>query len=261
MTSFRAVLFLVCAIACAGRVFGAAEWLNIDEDHYLGGRKCSPGYLLNKVTLVSTDVTMFPRMEEIWTSFKTKQFVLIGSYAKAPKNVSFPVYREASLKGAAESPVYVVDETGRVRYRGQDERKATETIVMLLTDMDAPKNETQWKMLLDYEFEFLPGQAYLRYRDYKKKLPASAKAYEGKYAELIKIKDIKKLAELVEFAKKAKDHRAFDPKKAKLQKSRLLGKINEVIAKYASLKESENPLVVQEAKNALADLAWAKAGL
>ena len=37
--------------------------------------------------------------------------------------------------------------------------------------------------------------------------------------------------------------------------------IESAVEKFSSLKESENPHVAQEAKNALADLAWAKAAL
>ena len=53
-----------------------------------------------------------------------------------------------------------------------------------------------------------------------------------------------------EFTDKQKD------KKAKFAKM-----IEGAIAKYASLKESEDPRVAQEAKNAIADLQWTHAAL
>ena len=252
---------LLLTLGLASPLFGV-DWVNVDEDHYIAGRKCSSGYLRGKVVLVCRDAALSQRMEEVWTSFKTKPFVLVGSFAMKDKNLSFPVYSGAALaENSPERPFFVVDEIGRVRYMGADERRATEIVVTLLTDMEAPKSEAQARQFLDYELENLPGQAYNRYQDFKKRFPAAAKAYAEKYDELVKIPDVKKLAELVRFAKAAKDARAFNPKKARLQKSRLVSKIKDAISKYAPLKESENPLVMQEAKNALADLAWAKAAL
>lgn len=240
----------------------AVDWVNLDEDHYVAGRKCSSGYLRGKVVLVCQDDSLAARMEEIWTSFKMKPFVLIGTFDKAPKGGSFPVYAQAGMEGKTSTKaVYVVDQIGRVRYVGADERRATEAVVTLLTDLESPKTEAQYRQFLDYEIENLPGQACLRYLDFKKRHPASAKDYAARCEALGKDADVKKLVELVKLARAVKDIRTFDAKKERLQKSRLQTKIKEALAKYASLKESENPLVVQEAKNALADLAWAKAAL
>lgn len=249
-------------VALGGATAWAFEWGNIDEDHYVAGRRCSAGYLRGKVAMVCRDPELAPRLEEIWTSFKTKPFILIGSYEQAPKDVSFPIYNGVHLvdKPIAE-PIFVVDETRAVRYRGKDERRATEVLVTLLTDMEAPKTDKQWRKFLDYEFAELPGRAYLRYEAYRKAFPKSAKDYEPRFDELARIPDVKALAELVKFSKSVKDLRAVSPKKAEMIKPRLIGKIDSAISRYASLKESENPLVVQEAKNSLADLAWAKAGL
>lgn len=240
----------------------AVEWRNLDEEHYLCGRKCSVGYLTGKVALVCREASLAARMEEVWTGFKTKPFVLIGAYPAKQRNVSYPVYSGVSLtEKTAESPIFVVDATSRVRYHGSDERRATEVVVTLLTDMESPKSEDQWRQFLDYEFANLPGRAYLRYAAYKKKFPAGAKDYSERFSALAKTPDIAKLVELVRFAKGVKDLRAIDPKKARLVKSRLAGKIDDAVRKFAPLKDSENPLVVQEAKNALADLAWARAAL
>ena len=71
---------------------------------------------------------------------------------------------------------------------------------------------------------------------------------------------IKKLAELVEFAKRAKDMRSFDDKK-KVQQAKFEKLVNDAISgtKYNSLLESTDPRVVQEAKNSIADLKWTAA--
>ncbi len=255
-------LLALLAATAAAVATAAVEWVNIDEDHYVAGRKCSPGYLKGKVVLVCREKSLCRRMEEIWTNFKTKPFVLLGDYEKAPKDVSHPVYRGVALsQKSPDHPLYIVDSTEKVRYRGSDERRATELVVTFLTDMEAPKSEEQWRLFLDYELASLPGHAYIRFQDYKKRFPSGAKDYAARFADLSKTPKIKKLVELVRFAKSVKDLRAVDPKKSRQVKSRLSGRISDAFSKFADLKEAESPLVVQEAKNALADLAWAKAGL
>lgn len=247
------------SVACAR---ASVSWENVDEGHYIAGRRCSEGYLQGKVVLVSRDPKMAQRMEEIWTSFKTKQFVLLGAYDVAPRGVTFPVYSTATLaENAPDKPLYVVDETGAIRYKGNDDRMATEALVSAITDMDAPKGVGHWMVFLDYELTELPGRAYLRYLDFKKKFPAEAREYAVKFSELEKVENVRKLAELVKFAKAAKDMQAFDPKKEKMRKARFESKIKEAISKYSFLKESGDQRVVQEAKNALADLKWTLATL
>lgn len=256
LTVATLVVFAVTA-ACA-----AVEWKNLDEEHYVCGRRCSAGYLTGKVVFVCRDEKLALRMEEVWSGFKTKPFVLLGVYPKSVKGVSYPVYRDVALaEKSPENPLYVVEPRGRLRYRGADERRATEIIVTLLTDMESPKSEQQWRQFLDFEISALPGHAYLRYLDYKKNYPEGVKAYSDRIAELMKIPEVKKLAELVRFSKSVKDLRALEPKKAQQIKARLAERIDKAVSEYASLKDSANPLVVREAKNALADLAWAKAAL
>ncbi len=256
------VMSVALAAALLPRLAAAGDWSNLDEAHYVAGRQCSAGYLVGKVVLVCRDVKLSKRMEEIWTSFKTKPFVLLGTFPKAPKLVSFPVYAGADYSEAtASKPLYLVDALGKVRYVGADERRATELLVTFLTDLESPKSEEEWAAFLAFEFDNLPGHAYVRYLDFKKKFPQAAKAHEKRFAELAKTPDIKKLAELIRFAKAVKDSRELDPKKAKVVRTRLVAKIKEMSAKSAALKDAEDPRVVQEAKNALAELAWAKATL
>ena len=253
---FAAALFSVAS------AYSSVGWENVNEDNYVAGRKCSEGYLQGKVVLVCRDPKLASQMEEIWGSFKTKQFVLLGAFASAPATVTYPVYSGATLsENAPESTLYVVEETGRIRYRGKEPRNATEALVSALTDMDAPKNVNQWRMFLDYELVELPGRARQRYLDFKKKFPKEAKEYSVKFSELEKVENVKKLSELVKFAKDAKDIRAFDPKKAKMQKARFEKMLRNAIEKYSFLKESDDRRVVQEAKNALADLKWTLAAL
>ena len=260
----------------------AVEWKNVDADHYLGGRKASEGYLQGKVVLVDRwgakcppCRALLPRVEEIWKSFKTKPFVVLGGHCKgwgtadevaeliAAHNLTYPVYEDAALavgepKFDAIPFLYVVDETGKVVYLGRDERNATQAIVSALTDMEAPRNLAQWKRFLDYELEHLPCRGYLRLGGFRKKFPKEAKAYEAKARELMKIPDLRKVVELVEFSKRAKDPPVFGPKdKAKKAKYEKL--VDDVLSKCDVFKTHPDPRVAQEAKNAIADLKWTQA--
>lgn len=278
-------LFLLIVAASLSLSASAVDWRNLDEEHHLAGRKASKGYLRGKVVLVdrwgvncAPCRALLPRMEEIWQSFKTKPFVLLGGHCKGwgdadgvqslvrELGLTYPIYQDAGL--AALEPrfnaipfLYVVDETGKVVYRGRDERAATQAIVTALTDMESPRDAAEWKRFLDFELEYLPGKAFLRLAEFKKKFPAEAKAYAEKEKDLKAIKDVKKLAELVDFARKAKDMRRFGEKQQMRQK-RYEKLVKDALEspKYKPLLESDNPFVVQEAKNCLADLKWTAAG-
>ena len=276
------VLFAV--ILGAASLDAGVAWRNVDQDNYLAGRKASEGYLQGKVVLVDRwglgcppCRRLLPRVEEVWRSFRTKPFVVLGGHCKGwgdadgirklakDLGLTYPIYEDAGL--AVDEPrfngipfLYVVDETGKVLYKGHNERVATETVVQALTDLESPKDLEQWKRFLDFELENLPGRALLRLGEFKKKFPAEAKEYAEKERALKAVPDVKKLSELVDFAKKAKDMRAFDAKKS-AQRLRFQKLVKDAISstKYSSLLESADPRVVQEAKNSLADLKWTAA--
>ena len=276
----KAFLFGLIAFSAAG--VQAVEWKNVDADHHLGGRKASAGYLRGKVVLVDRWGAKCPpcrallsRVEDIWQSFKTKPFVVLGGHCKGwgtadevaelitEHKLTYSVYEDAGLatgepKFDAIPFLYVVDETGKVVYLGRDERTATQAVVTALTDMEAPKNVAQWKRFLDYELEHLPCRGYLRLKEFRKKFQKEAKEYEPRAKEILAIKDLKKVADLVEFAKKAKDPPVFGPKdKAKKAKYEKL--VNDMVSKGEAFKSHPDPRVAQEAKNALADLKWTQA--
>lgn len=275
-------MLVFAGIVVTASLVRAVEWKNVDAEHYLGGRKASAGYLQGKVVLVDRwgakcppCRALLPRVKEVWQSFKTKPLVILGGHCKGwgsaeevkalieGNKLTYPVYEDAGLasgepKFDAIPFLYVVDETGKIVYRGHDERNATQAIVTALTDMEAPKNLDQWRRFLDYELENLPCRGYLRLRDFRKKFPKEVKAYEAKAKELAAIPDLKKVADLVEFAKRAKDPPVFGPKdKAKKAKYEKL--VNDVIGKGEAFKSHPDPRVAQEAKNALADLRWTQA--
>jgi len=275
---------LVCLFATVS-AFGGVGWRNLDTEHHLGGRKTSAGYMQGKVVLVcrwnaSNDVDracgdLLARMEDVWVGFKTKQFILLGAPvadaadAEAIKaslteaKITFPVYLDAGVTNreprvAGGVTIYAVDETGRVIYRGKDERLATQAVVQSLTDMDAPKNVRQWREFLDYELENLPAHASVRLKAFKKAFPKDAREYAARERELSALPNLKDVADLVAFAKRAKDAPVFGPKdKAKQRKYQSL--VESVLKKCEPLKEASDPRLAQEAKNSLADLKWIQA--
>ena len=272
------------ALVCAASLHAAVRWSNVDAAHYLAGRKASEGYLVGKVVLVNrwgakspACRAMLPQVEQIWQSFKTKPFVVLGGHCEGrgaaeevrrivdEKGLTYPIYEGARLS-EGEPPfdglpfLYVVDETGLVVYRGRNERIATQAVVTALTDMEAPRNLRQWRRFLDYELEALPGRAYLRLEEFRKKFPSEAREYAEAGRKLEKTLDIKKLVELVRFSRQAKDMREFTDRQ-KDKKKKFARMLESAISKYAPLKESEDPRVAQEAKNAIADLQWTQAAL
>ena len=277
-------MLVLSLVAVASATCLAVDWKNLDEEHHLGGRRTSAGYLRGKVVLVDRwgvrcppCRALLPRVEQVWQSFKTKPFVVLGGHCKGwgdaegvkalvdQHGLTYPIYEDAGLAVGEPSfdaiPfIYVVDETGLVVYRGHDERTATQAVVTALTDMESPRNLRQWKRFLDFEVENLPGRAYQRLKEFKKKFPNEAKAYAEKERAIQAIPDVKKLSELVEFARKSKDMPAFtDKQNGKRQAYEKT--VRDAIAnpKYQALLTSKDPRVVQEAKNSLADLKWTAA--
>ena len=273
----KSILTLLAVVAALTSF--AVEWKNVDAAHHLGGRKASAGYLQGKPVLVvrwgakhEESPALLSRLEEVWTSFKAKQIVFLGGHvggwggADAVKavlkksGVTFPVYEDAGL-GADEPPhedipfIYVVDETGKVVYRGMNDRNATQAVVQALTDVDSPRNVEQWKRFLDYELDNLPAHAYNRLNEFRKKFPDEAKVYLPKARELVKIPDVKKVADLVAFAKKAKDAPPLGSK----NRAKYESLVKDVVDSCAALKGVADPRLAQEAKNALADLTWTAA--
>ena len=272
---------LACLVIFAAVCASAVEWRNVDAAHYLGGRKASAGYLQGKVVLVclwqADDVQsvgeLLSSLEEVWTNFKTKPLVVLGGPLggadEAVKRqldaakISFPVYSGAAL--SRNQPIYkslpflyVVDETGKVVYLGHDDRNATQAVVSALTDLESPKNVKQWRRFLDYELNHLPCRGFLRLREFRKKFPEEVRDYEPKAKELLAIPNLKKVAELVEFAKKAKDPPVFRPEE-KEKRAKYCELVEGVISSCEVFKEHPDPRVAQEAKNALADLKWTQA--
>lgn len=257
-------------------------WTGVAPENHLGGRKISEGYLQGKVVLVhrwhgavSASRDALPRMEKVWQSYKMKSFVLLGSHGSGNGSVpaaqsavreyglTYPVYGGADIKDGVPLSdripyYYVVDATGHVAFSGTDGRLAEAAVVNALTNLASPPDIGSWRRLIDFELDVLPGRAYLHLMEFRKRFPAAAKAYDEVYRRLRADAEVVKLARLEAFSREAKD---FDPN-AKTHVARsMLQKIGRTVKAYESLKESDDPVKVQEAKNCLADLIWAAIAL
>ena len=95
-------------------------------------------------------VALLPRIENVWSAYKSKPFVVIGSHrgGKSAKvanlirksKVTFPVYEDAGRTkepgaGGRYPIVYVVDDTGKMVYRGRSDLEATEAVVTAIPDV------------------------------------------------------------------------------------------------------------------------------
>ncbi len=268
----------------------AVEWTNLTPENRLGGRMVSSGYLRGKVVLldcrdygVKESFEAIRGLQQTWTAYKSKPFVIVGGHRGEQSakrmgkilerlEVTYPVYAQADVADAPEkeksAAIRVYDSTGTVcLYKGNDWRQASGAVGSAIFATIKPATAKQWKRLLDYEITNLPGQAYLRLKSLEKDAEASAelrreypddlRRYGEAYAAFKQNKEVKKLAKLVDLARKVKDLDRTSEEAQKISKAA----ITRVIGQYEPLKESVDSFIVQEAKNAIADLMFAQATL
>ena len=142
-------------------ILNAGIWANLDDDHHYSGPKLTEKDLEGKVVLVDCwgvkcppCRALLPRMQEIWTHFDHKKFVLVGSHCqgKQPEAVkelvdanklTYPIYEcfglaEGTPEFRAIPFLYIVNHRGRITYSGHDEREATEALVTAIGDVGMP---------------------------------------------------------------------------------------------------------------------------
>lgn len=265
----------MAALAVATAAARAVDWQNAEPEARLGGRMISAGYLKGKVVMVDcrdygqkTNLEAMKRLQALWTAYKSKPFVLVGSHTGAASDrriaaimekfgLTYPLYRDFGGDGVGDE-ISVFDETGRRYYAGADDKAAQAVVGQLLISMAAPRDEAEWTHYLDWEVRHTPGTAYSRLKEFAKQFPDTAKErYGDDMKRLAASEDVKTLAKLVEVARLMKDRDTASAAAQKLTKAR----VDAQIRKYTPLKASDDPAVVQEAKNALAELAWVKATL
>ena len=260
----------------------AVGWTGLEPDNQIGGRKLSEGYMQGKVALVcrwgaksEEGRESLARLQQVWQSYKSKPFVVLGSHVEGEGSlaqaksfvkesaITYPVYAEAGLEKDAPHfkrvpYFYVVDATGRVFYKGMDERRAEEAVVISLTNYASPPDAAYWSRLIDSEIDVLPGRAYMHLQEFRKKFPSDAKAYDDRFKNLKARSEVVKMAQLEAFSARAKD---FDPNASKGKLQGLLAKIKSASDAYEAFKGHSDPVIVQEAKNCLADMKWAEAAI
>ena len=146
---------------CSPVLLNAAVWVNLDEAHHYSGPSLTEKDLEGKVVLVDNwgvgcppCRASLPRIQEIWQSFKSKPFVIIGSHCQGKaadkvkelvdaNKLTYPMYEGAGLAEGAPSfkaiPfIYVVNHRGRVVYQGHSDRDATEALVTAIADIGQP---------------------------------------------------------------------------------------------------------------------------
>ena len=132
-------------------------WKGLEPENWYCGKKLAESSFDGKIVMVyvfsessEDSVALLPRIENLWSAYKSKPLVVLGSHrggksAKAENlikkaKVTFPVYEGA---GRTQEPsaggrypiVYVVDDTGHMIYRGRSDLEATEAIVTAIPNV------------------------------------------------------------------------------------------------------------------------------
>jgi hypothetical protein len=132
-------------------------WKGLEPENWYCGKKLTEKSLEGKIVMVyvfsessEDSVALLPRIENVWSAYKSKPFVVIGSHrgGKSAKvanlirksKVTFPVYEDAGRTkepsaGGRYPIVYVVDDSGKMVYRGRSDLEATEAVVTAIPDV------------------------------------------------------------------------------------------------------------------------------
>lgn len=132
-------------------------WRGLTDANWYSGPKISAEDLAGKVVLVDEwgvncppCRALLPRMEQVWSSFSSKPFFLLGSHRQGrltdqvaalvkANGLTYPIYEGAGLEAEPDNGgglpfLFVVDSAGVVVYAGRDEREAEAAVVNALTD-------------------------------------------------------------------------------------------------------------------------------
>ncbi len=283
--TFAAVLALAAAFTVSSvSAARPVEWENLDKGHHLAGRMASSGYLRGKVVYVDcrdygdkSGVESMRSMEEAWQTFKMKQFVMLGAHhgdASAEKidriakglGLTYPIYRDAGIVRSQEAEeadpqktgfVYIVESTGRILYRGRDERRAFGVVASAIMAMRSPQTPKQLKHYIDFDIDVLPGRAVIELEEFRKAFPKESQAYDSVWKRFSADEEIQRVAKLERLTQQAKDYDFKDTSARRLSDE----KVQLAIDSFSDLKASRNPAVAQEAKNCIAELMWTAARL
>ena len=132
-------------------------WKGLEPENWYCGKKLTEKSLDGKIVMVyvfsessEDSVALLPRIEKLWSAYKSKPFVVLGSHrgGKSAKvanlirksKVTFPVYEDAGRTkepgaGGRYPIVYVVDDSGQMIYRGRSDLEATEAVVTAIPNV------------------------------------------------------------------------------------------------------------------------------
>ena len=186
----KKTICVLCLLPCMAF---ADLWRGLDEANHYSGPLVTEADLLGKVVLVDEwgvrcppCRALLPGMESLWSAYKSKPFVLLGSHrqghqpdqvkelVKANK-LTYPIYERAGLVGEPSGDgmlpfMYVVNHRGKVVYAGRSHQEATQAVVEALMKIGAPPN------LVD-------GVAFKKYKAIEKQL-VLGKPLKGPMAKL-----------------------------------------------------------------------------
>lgn len=140
----KVLLLTVVSVALS---VNAVSWKGLGESNWYSGPKITEADLAGKVVMVDKwgvfcppCRALLPKMQEVWQSFKGKNFVLIGGHCQGRQDakvqalvkankLTFPIYEGAGL--AENEPsfkgipfLYVVNHRGKVVYSGHNHNMA-----------------------------------------------------------------------------------------------------------------------------------------
>lgn len=148
-------------VAVAALAADAVSWKGLTDANWYSGPKITETDLAGKVVMVDKwgvncppCRALLPKMEEVWKSFKNKNFVLLGSHCQGRKEaqvqelvkanrLTFPIYDWAGLaEGEPQSRgipfLYVVNHRGKVVYSGHNHNAAMEAAQEAILALDLP---------------------------------------------------------------------------------------------------------------------------
>ena len=219
---------LMMMAAVMGALVAQADfWKGLGEANYYSGPKLTEADLLGKVVLVDCwgvncppCRALLPRMEQIWQSFKSKPFVLLGSHRQgnAPEKVAelvkankltYPQYNGAGVASGEPSfrgiPfLYVVNHRGKIVYAGSNEREATEAVVNAIGEVGGAYNLAGGVVFRKYkamEKQLVLGKPT---KTIVKKLEGDVKKASGKTANAAQKEQAEEAREILKALEEAK---------------------------------------------------------
>ena len=152
---------LMLTVSFAVLAANAVSWKGIGESNWYSGPKITEADLEGKVVMVDKwgvfcppCRALLPKMQDVWQSFKGKNFMLIGGHCQGRKDsevqalvkankLTFPIYEGAGL--AVNEPsfrgipfLYVVDHRGKIVYQGHNHNMAIEAAQAAILALDLP---------------------------------------------------------------------------------------------------------------------------